>query len=360
MVADPHTAVGLLLELGRRLDETRQVRELGAVDADVGAVALDDTVHPLGQRLEHVCQGDVHAVDGHLDLQVEPVGASRVAVLPGREVDDGCAVQLAVVGLVADLVDLDLALQTREQLLGEQDRVRVVEHLGVLEPHPPLVAATEVVLLLLVQGQRLQLGPLHVGPAYAAQAAGLGQLVDPVVRADPVAPGPLGANLVGRDPRDGEREPWLGGLGHGDRAVGRDDGHVPLETGKVLGDQVVAVGRRHHDRVAALEQPSHLRSRGHGQRRQGDRPRVAVGQPEGDRVAALTEHVEVGRAVPLTVQRDTEPQLRVPVGGGVHVQLQGDRVGERHVRQPRPGEQRHPRLDGPADEGHLVGPERAQ
>ena len=67
-----------------------QVGELGAVDAQVHAVAQDHPVDARGQRLEHVGQRDRGAVDGDLHLEVEPVGAGRAsspASLAGGEVD---------------------------------------------------------------------------------------------------------------------------------------------------------------------------------------------------------------------------------------------------------------------------------
>ncbi len=135
---------------------------------------------------------------------------------------------------------------------------------------------------------------------------------------------------------------------------------MPLQAGEVLRDQVVAVGGRHDDRVAALEQPADLGAGRRGQRRQRHRPPVTVGEPERHGVPAVAQHVEVGGAVPLTVERDPEPQLGVVRGRGVDVELEGDRVGERHRGQPGPGQQRHPGRDGPPDQRHLVGPEGPQ
>ncbi len=160
VVTDPHAALGLLLQLGGRLDQPLQVRELGPVDAQVLAVAQDHPVEARGQRREHVGQRDRGAVDGDLDLQVEPVHGMVELVVAGPlaadEVDDRHAVELAVVGLVADLVDLDLAAQPRQQLGGEQDRVRVAERPAVLQAHPALVPAAEVVLLLGVELQPVE------------------------------------------------------------------------------------------------------------------------------------------------------------------------------------------------------------
>ena len=80
VVADPDALVGLLVQLAGRLHQLRQLRELGPVDAQVLAVAEDHPVHALGQRLQHVRERDVGAVDDDLHLEVEPVGAGLVLV----------------------------------------------------------------------------------------------------------------------------------------------------------------------------------------------------------------------------------------------------------------------------------------
>ncbi len=361
-MGEPHGLRGLVAQLRGRLDELGEPGELGPVDAHVLAVAEDHPVHALGHRLHHVRQRDGDAVDGHLHLEVEPVGARRVGLsaLAGREVDDRCAVELAVVGLPAGLLDLDLLAKPGQQLLGEQDGVRVAERVAVLQAELAAVGPAEVVGLLVVEHQRVEGRLLRLRSSYAAQASGLGQCVDPVVGADAVVPGPCDADLVGGHPGDREHQARLGRLGQHDRAVGGDDRDVPLQAGQVLGDEVVAVGGRHDEGVAEPEQPAQLRARRRGQRRQRHRPGVAVGQPQRDRVASLAEHVEVGGRVPLVAERGTDLQPGVLTGGAVDVEPQLDRSGQLDTAQARAGEDRDADVAGAAQQPHLVGSERAE
>ena len=215
----------------------------------------------------------------------------------------------------------------------------------------------QVVGLLVVEHERLEQRLLGVGTPHAAHPAGLRQGVDPVVATDAVAPAPRDPHLVGRDPGDAEHQPRLGGLRHGDRAVGGEHRHVALQPGEVLSDQLVAVRRRNDERVAAGQQPAHLRARRRREVGQRDRPVLAVGLPQRDDVPALPQHVEVRGVVPLAAQRGAQPQLGVVAGSGVDVEPQRHRWRHLDGGEPLPGHQRHPDVDRAPQQRDLVGPE---
>ena len=70
--------------------------------------------------------------------------------------DDRGALDLAVVGLVADLLDLDLPAQPRQQLLAK--RIACASRKVRLSSSPmlALVPAAQVVLLLVVEHERVE------------------------------------------------------------------------------------------------------------------------------------------------------------------------------------------------------------
>ena len=84
-------------------DELGQLPELGAVEGEVGPRGEDEVRLFLGQGHEEIGEGDVLAVDGDGDRQVEPVVVARG---DPPEAHQGGVDHLAVVGDRADLFDL--------------------------------------------------------------------------------------------------------------------------------------------------------------------------------------------------------------------------------------------------------------
>ncbi len=336
-MADPDPVVGLLVQLPRGVYQPGQVGELRPVEPDVHAAAQDETVLSQGERLQQVGERDELPVDADHHLEVEPVGAgvdrrgriilaadtglSRLrtflgavglaglpgVLVPAAEPDHRLPRRLPVVGLVADLVDLDLVAQPGQDVLGEGDGAAVPEGALGLETQVAAAPAAQVVLLLGVEIQDVQQAPFELGAADAAQTAGLLQRVDPVVGADPVAERPGHPHLVGGDPVHGQRETRCHRVGQRDRGVGGDHRHVTLQARQVVGDQLLAVLGRDDEQLGALQQATHLPGHRGRQRGEGDLPAALALQPERDAVASGAEELHLGRPEPLVVVGHAEP-----------------------------------------------------
>ena len=346
---------------------SRQVRELGPVDAQVLAVAQDDPVGAVGQRLEHVGQRDVRAVDG----DARPRGrASRWARRAGRgrrspRLRSGSPGRRRARGSRAGRRSprsRPARAAQRQQLLGEQDRVRVVEVLLSSQAHARAGdrgrggaparrrAARRVEQRRSSSGRRTPRSP-RVSR----------QGVDAVVRADPVAPRPGDAHLVDGHPGDRQREPRLGRRGHVDatrrtRRPGR---------AAAAGGGTPRRGRRGPAAGTTTESPR-LSSR----RTSGPGGTVSAASVT-DHASPSASHSATACPPSPSTSRSAapyhSPSSDTPSrswaswpGRRVDVELERHRVGQPDVGQARPGEQRDARLDGPADQRDLVRTERAQ
>ncbi len=279
----------------------------------------------------------------------------EILVVAGREPDHRRLGGGPVVRPGADLADLHLApgLEAGQHVDGEVDGVGAGEHR--LGHQPPLAAprTTEPVHGGVVEDKVREQLPLPVGLPEAAQAARLLQRVDTVGLADLVAPGPGELDAFHRHPGHGEREPRHRRRRQLDRPVGRGHRDVAPQPRQEVGHQVVPVGHRDDQRVAARDQPAYLRPDALGQRGQHEHPpaRRVPRRPDRDAVALVAEEVDVLGGVPVAVEPDAEAEVGVAGGGGVDVHLDGDRVGVQvDPRQPGTGHQRDPDLPGPAQQ----------